>query len=518
MSQADFELTAAQAAGLARILAGASCYVFGPAGSGKSVLLRAGVGALRSGGRDVEVRRCAGKSVAVTASTGVAAINVGGETLHGFVHMGLVADKTVEELVDGIERRAAGFVARARAIDALVLDEVSMLSPDDWVRFDAVFRAARRDAQTPFGGLQVVAFGDFCQLAPVRRGPSGTRFDDETGEPLPDYCFQTGAAWRFLELVPLGDALRQGGDPVFRGLLNRMRFAECTAADAKLLNERVSSEPVQGETVLYPHRDAAAERNAEALERLPGGEARYAAATWSSLERELEGRQREAWARLNKAEEALRRDCPAPPELRLRVGAEVMLVTNLDVGGGLANGTRGVVTGFAGNDKDPAGETHEVARAGSKTAALPDGAPLPVVRFRGLGGERTVAPHVWETEVRGAGVACYAQVPLALAWALTVHKAQSLTIAPLAIAPRRFFAPGQAYVAFSRAPSLAALRLLDPVDLSKISADPHAAAYVRDIEAGGDGSGPLRAWREQRVDRHESERRRRRAGPYPKSW
>lgn len=384
------DLNTQQRAVLDAVLAGRSVFYTGCAGTGKSFLLRAIVRALPR------------RTTWVTAMTGVAALQIGGSTLHSRAGIGL-ARRAADDLVRFMKRQTR---AAWRDCVVLIIDEVSMLSRALFEKLDAIGRAVRSDAR-PFGGIQLVLCGDFHQLPPVGAGADG------------EFCFES-PMWD--AAVPhryeLTEVFRQR-DAAFVALLAEVRsgvlspdaVARLAALDRPLPDGAV--EP----TRLFPTNGRVDDLNERALGRLDGETCVYNALDYARTE--------EARALLGA--------CIAPPSLALKVGAQVMLVRNLDETH--VNGSRGVVVRF-----------HPTSS-------------MPVVRFL-RGDELMMEPQVWEVEGDdGAVVASRTQVPLRLAWAVTIHKSQGLTIDWLDVDLEGTFACGQAYVALSRARSLEGLRV-----------------------------------------------------------
>ncbi len=342
---------------------------------------------------------------AVTASTGIAAVALGGQTLHAWSGIG-VREVWGEKEFAELEKKK-DVLARLRAVQVLVVDEVSMLHPRQLDMVDAILRRLR-DFTKPFGGVQVVLAGDFFQLPPVTRA----------GEP-PAYVFESAAFAKgeFLvcylarqyrqedaALLRLLRALRAGGEKEDLKAVLRTRFRAPLETD----------EPV----VLYTHHAATEEKNAARLAALPGKARTFAA------------RARGAPALVS----FLKKTCPAPPLLSLKEGARVMCVKN-DPRGRYVNGSLGVVEGF-----DPA--------SGAPLVRLDEGALV------------WLAPEEWRIEAEDGAGTVYTQIPLRLAWAITVHKSQGMTLSALETDLSRAFAPGMGYVALSRARRLSSIRLV----------------------------------------------------------
>lgn len=425
----DLELSEEQRRVLQLLTDGHNVFLTGGGGVGKSFVIHAAVAQAKA----------QQKRVAITAPTGVAGELIGGTTLHALLGLGLAKDPVDRLLVAAL--RSNKIKNRWKAIDFLVIDEVSMLSPDLWTKVDRVARAVRQVYDKPLGGIQLLLCGDFYQLPPV----------PDAGQP-PDaatFCFDTDV-WQQCNLhtVVLTRTFRQEGDDAFAQLLHRLREGEYTAEDIDLLVGRVGAQ-LDGfahivPTRLYARRANVDKINADSLEALGEVETQvYQAGVYWELcvpkGAPLTDNRRKMMvdALKHAASEA---KSVVKSELTLKVGAQVMLLCNLDMAQGLVNGSKGVVVNFA------------MPEHGSKV--------MPVVRFSN-GVELMVQRHSWETVVEQAGTVYFKQVPLALAWALTIHKAQgvSLDCAEIQL-DDSVFERGQAYVALSRVRTLGGLRLL----------------------------------------------------------
>lgn len=468
------------------VRAGKNVFFTGSAGTGKSYLLKYLVRILRS------THGFAG--VFPTATTGVAASVLGGTTLHAFAGIG-VAEKSSAELAKRVAA-SPGATSRWRTARVLLIDEISMLDGRLFDKLDRVARHVRGCPDRPFGGLQVVLCGDFLQLAPVTVGPDGTVL----------YAFE-GKAWKtgVDECVVLRTNFRQQADPRYARFLEQFRRGVVTAeARAALADRSVATvdAPADGASARPPVKvDPEAVRlcalnnqvkgvNDSQLRRCAGRPARwFGHATGAGPSVEM-----------------LVRDVNVPPELELRVGCRVMLLTNIDVQRGLVNGACGVVRAFLRTDtlraaqrqyqtapQEPAGEDAGCSGAageamqtflqtvvaaeefdlpghddegdgcGEQTVSGGDVWLVPVVEFETLRTGRVlhaVRPHTWTNEQGDRAPASYTHLPLRLAYALSIHKSQGLTIPNLHCNLGGLFADGHAYVALSRAQTLQGLTVV----------------------------------------------------------
>lgn len=456
---------------------GANVFITGSAGCGKSALLR------------VLLKRAdaAGTRYAATASTNLAALAVGGTTLHAFA--GLRLDS--EPLADVYTRLGKGYMSRHRRLvretRVLFIDEISMTSDvlleraSDVVNWVCAKRHVVAPDARPFGGKQLVVVGDFMQLPPVRRG--GERF-----------AFQSTRVWAAaaFEVVQLRQPHRQSADVRFFAMLQRLRFGEHTPDDVAMLRSRLVAPGTDVRAVtLCPLRANVDDINRARLAQLDAAsEHMYVAETrvlpLAEIEPEVEtmaswlgvgassssssiADAKDASAAAVRARLAAidtsraTRDILSPPTLALRVGARVLLTRPL--GADLVNGSAGVVVGFASD-----------AHTGAHEA-------LPLVDFDGVR-EAYVAPATWTIENKAEGyVVEYTQVPLMLAWGITTHKSQGMTITRLAVdLGDSNFEDNQAYTAVSRTDALDHLLVLKLSERA-LRASAEARAYYRALDA-----------------------------------
>lgn len=344
------------------------------------------------------------RKVAVTASTGIAGTHIGGMTLHSWAGLGVRDSYGKKEIADIAGK--AWVANRVKSADILVIDEVSMLHVDTFSAADAVCRRVRKNA-LPFGGMQVVLCGDFFQLPPVSRDGAA------------DFIYGS-ESWTNLDLAVLylSTQFRQTDDALL-GLLTSMRGGEVTEEHGELLQSRMNAEFDKDviPTRLHTHNVNVDRVNDVELAKLQGEAKQYVMTTNGNA----------------KLVEILQSSCLAPQTLTLKIGAHVMFVKNNAIEG-YVNGTLGTVIGFDG-DK-------------------------PRVRTdRGV--EILVTPQTWATEdAGGAKIAGVTQLPLRLAWAISVHKSQGMSLKAAEMDLSRAFVEGLGYVALSRVTTLEGIRLL----------------------------------------------------------
>lgn len=476
-----------------------SCVVMGPGGCGKSHMIRF----------MAEWAEREGVEMAVTSLTGAAALVLqvpNATTLHRWAGVGL-GKQSVSETLDKI-RIKTYLTARWRKAQVLVIDEMSMMSRKLFELLDGVARAMRGNAHLPFGGLRVVAFGDFYQLAPVpdqqQRGGGYGRDEggDAAADPSGSFCFES-PVWA--QLFPpsahfqLTQMVRQTGDPEFQSVLAEIRRGECSAAAAAYLAKRVvpagglqtsssfggAAPPPPPPIKLFPKNAMVDRENHMAYARVQGEEHVYAKTQCTTLDRWMHDNSgfgaRDA-AAVRKATAEQRRNellfvqsgIPCAESLPLKVGTAVILLTNLSVEQGLANGSQGTVVRFALPGSEELNVVAMVASIESEAQVLP------VVRFTN-GVERIIAPHWWQSpSMPCVGVS---QIPLKHGYARSIHSCQGMTCdSALIDAGGDVFAPGQTYVALSRVRTGAGLWLTN-FDPTKVRAHPKVAAFYARIEA-----------------------------------
>jgi ATP-dependent DNA helicase PIF1 len=393
-------------------------FVTGRAGTGKSTLLN-------------HLSWNTSKQIVICAPTGVAALNVGGQTIHSLFRLpiGVIADHEIEQVAE--------LRKLLNTIDTLVIDEVSMVNADLLDAIDRSLRQARQKPLQPFGGVQVVLFGDPYQLAPV---PGDA---DERAYFLDQYksmWFFDAKVWddTDLRIYELNVIHRQHEDE-FKHMLNAVRHGRVTAEIAGRLNSTgARPAPTEGAITLATTNSTVTRINASALARLPG---------------------RSQTARAEISGEFGGRAYPADDSLELKIGAQVMFLRN-DAEQRWVNGSIGTVrridtTVWVEVD----GEVHSVV-------------PAIWEKYRYTYSAATKA-------LKKDIVAEFTQFPLRLAWAVTIHKSQGKSYDRAIVdLGSRSFAPGQTYVALSRITELEGLYLTRPLRPADIIVDPNVQRFM----------------------------------------
>lgn len=363
--------------------------VTGLAGTGKSVVAQ-----------KLREKYAGTRGLAVTGSTGIAAINIGGVTIHSWSGMGTAeADASTlakRILYDDKRQKQRANILGCRV---LIIDEVSMLSADFIDKLDVVCKVVRK-SNKPFGGIRMVFFGDFLQLPPVSKDPKNPA----------RYAFQS-EAWQAAEIhvATLTRTFRQA-DQGFADCLASIRTGTPSEKARAMLNARFRAcddVPEPPPVRLVTHNSTADEINQTHLRDVGGVEWTFRAEDIAEEEGDLD----------------LLKNCIAPAFLTLREGARVMLLANIDQEKGLVNGTTGWVYSLAHDS---------VGFVSDDSVSL------------------TLKAHKWTVKENEVVIASRSQIPLRLAYAITIHKSQGMTLPKVEAHLGNAFEYGQVYVALSR--------------------------------------------------------------------
>ncbi|MEN9390270.1 MAG: hypothetical protein RLZZ283_370 [Candidatus Parcubacteria bacterium] len=411
---------------------GANVYLTGEPGSGKTHTVNTYVAWLREQGVEP----------AITASTGIAATHIGGYTIHSWSGIGIKRALSKYDL-DGIAQNK-GVIERVGGARILIIDEVSMLAGRVLDMVDAVCREVRQDA-SPFGGLQVIVVGDFFQLPPVVRSERADTdiqlFDDRASV----FAFDSVAWEKMNPLICYLSEQHRQEDAEFLDFLTALRRDSIDDTHYELLRTRYTKTPADGVTQLYSHNADVDSLNDTELKKLKADEKKF----------DMEERGSK------KLIEALKRGCLSPERLVLKIGARVMFTKN-DTERKYVNGTLGVVKGFA-------------AETG-----------YPIVKTN-TGRELVVEPDEWRLDDGGKVLARIMQIPLRLAWAMTVHKSQGMSLDSAHMDLSNAFEYGQGYVALSRVRTLAGLTLAG-LNARALAVHPQIVEKDADFRAASDAA------------------------------
>ena len=498
---------------LQRVLLGISLFYTGSAGTGKSVLLRSIIKALRQKYKT---------GVAVTASTGLAACNIGGITLHSFGGIGL-GSGTVDSLVKKIRRNKKA-TKRWMETKVLIIDEVSMVDGELLDKLNEIAKKFRRN-NAPFGGIQVVACGDFYQLPPVVKK---TGLDGEINEDMEAFFSFECLAWKetIQQTIILKEVFRQKGDQVFIDMLNEMRdgrISDRTVREFQRLSRPLSCPRGIVPAELYATRYEVENANKRRLQALPGSESRYRAIDTGTLPEPQKS--------------TLLANFLAPQELSLKKDAQVMCIKNFDET--LVNGSLGTIIDFMDKDTymkafgpetgsgagvgagaepalDENGKLKDFVFNDDEFSAVTTGSltqknlseeekqkaerksklhddlkgdfkdrKFPLVKFLAPDGVNTrivlVEPEEWTVEDEdGHVLVSRTQFPLMLAWSLSIHKSQGQTLTKVKVDLKKVFETGQSYVALSRATSREGLQVLN-FNAFKVRSHPKVVKFYKSL-------------------------------------
>ncbi len=412
---------------------GRSVFLTGKAGTGKTTFLK-------------YITRTTAKRYVVLAPTGVAAINAGGSTIHSFFQLPLcpylpdvkelVTEYQMPERYRSLRRERARII---RTLDLLIIDEISMVRADLLDAVDMTLRRYRR-SEKPFGGVQLLMIGDAQQLSPVVK--ESERYYMEKVYPSP-YFFHSKALSRLSYVtIELQKVYRQR-DPDFVDILNAVRDNRLSLPLLEKLNARVgariSSDDDGAEPIrLTTHNAQADEVNMRKMDELPDAPMQFVA--------EIEG-------------EFPENSYPAEEVLTLKPGAQVMFLRN-DSEGQYYNGKLGRI---------------EDVFEGMVTVSDEDGMLINVVPVEWENSQYSLDDNTGE--IRQSVVGVFRQLPLRVAWAITIHKSQGLTFDKVIIDAASAFAFGQVYVALSRCRSLGGISLCTPLSTTAIYSDQHVSEF-----------------------------------------
>lgn len=400
---------------------GKNVFLTGSAGTGKTACIKMFIKVYKQN-----------KIMGITSTTGISALLFGGSTIHSYLGVGL-GTSSVESMYKKLCSRPH-FRNRWKNMEVLIIDEISMLSPVLFDKLEALARRVRRNEE-PFGGIQLILSGDFCQLPCVNSDK---------------FCFEA-ESWSkcVTNIIYLTEIIRQK-DVEWQNCLNNIRLGLLPKQTKKLLKSRINKELHNDygikPTKLFSTNYSVDYENNKELDVLAVNDPDF-------YEYNMEIRVHNGIKNKDCVIEKYKKSCNASENLQLCVGAQVMLLWNYDTEGGLVNGSRGVVTGFIGD--------------------------IPMVKFMN-GREILIDYHIWETEENNQKILSVIQIPLKLAYALTIHKSQGCSLDYVEIDLSDAFAPGQAYVALSRVRNIEGLNIIN-IDFDKIRADEKAVDFYQKI-------------------------------------
>lgn len=392
---------------------GRSIFFTGSAGTGKSLLLKHIIKALPS------------STTFITGTTGLAGCLLGGTTINAFAGIGK-GDGDIDAMLRSASRGDALF--RWRQAKVLIIDEISMMDGALFDKLESISRAIRQ-SKDAFGGIQLVLAGDYHQLPPVSRNSATRKF-----------CFEAHSWGSCVQnSIELKTVFRQS-DSDFIDILGRIRAGTVAQHEIpQLLGQCFRPLNVDDgilPTQLFTHRADVEALNLRELESLKGDMVTYSAHD-SGDSALLDG------------------SCPAPRKLQLKIGAQVMLTRNISSRQGLVNGARGIV--------------EKISSSG-----------LPYVRFASSQSDIECIPierEKWSISSGGVVIAQRSQLPLTLAWGITVHKSQGMSLDRVEISLEKAFECGMAYVALSRSKSMDGLRIKGSISRQSLQADTKVLSF-----------------------------------------
>ncbi len=406
---------------------GENLFITGHAGTGKSYILNK--------------LKEKFKKMVLTSTTGIAAVNIKGQTIHSFCGIG-ACKKPVEMIIDELFSKKVSIKNKIKKCKILALDEVSMLNVKTLEYIDAVFKAVK-ESTAPFGGIQVIFIGDFFQLPPV-----------EKDEPERKYCFES-PIWSELGLknIVLKKSYRQKEENFIEALAH-MRTNSLTQADIELFNSRNLPDENTIPNMLHIF---STNEEADAYNKAKFDSIENPLVEFVSDDGVLRGNDY-IYNNFNETEgkilEIFNRNCKFNKELKFKLGAKVMLLSNLDFSSGLINGSIGTIKSF-------------------------NNSSITVLFDNGV--ERDITRETFEYFYNDKPVAQRRQYPLKLAYAITIHKSQGMTLDELFIDCKRIFEKGQAYVAMSRVKNLDGLYLANFTP-DRVSADPKVVEFYKNLK------------------------------------
>lgn len=404
---------------------GENLFITGHAGTGKSYILNK--------------LKEKFKKMTITSTTGIAAVNVKGQTIHSFCGIG-ACKKPIELIIEELSTKKVSIRNKIKKCKILAVDEVSMLNIKTLEYADAVFKAVKESTE-PFGGVQVIFIGDFFQLPPVEK--------DEIER---KYCFESDI-WQKLNLknIILNKSYRQQ-EKEFIEALSHMRTNSLNESDIALFNSRnVENKEDSNMLHIFSTNEEADAYNKAKFDSIDSpiedflsddGVLRgddYIYNNFSETE--------------NKILEIFNKNCRFDKELRFKLGAKVMLLSNLDFATGLINGSIGTIKAFLDN-------------------------AITVLFDNGV--EKDIKREAFEYFYNDKPIAQRRQYPLKLAYAITIHKSQGMTLDKLFIDCKRIFEKGQAYVAMSRVKTLDGLYLANFTP-DRVSADSKVVEFYNSL-------------------------------------
>lgn len=422
-------LNTKQQLAVAQTMNGDNILLTGPAGTGKSFTIK----------YIIELLKANNKNVGLTATTGTAAFIIGGQTIHSFMGMGIGEESTADIFIK--IKKKAGIYRTLVELDVLIIDEVSMLDAALLEKISSILCYVKSHSlkdtgllNKPFGGIQVIFIGDFCQLAPVKGF----------------YCFLS-KLWieANIKVIMLDELVRQNDDLLFQQILQIIRKGKCTDNILKVLNalKDTQFEDEIIPTKLYPKNVNVDKINEIEIEKLK--QAGNKTIIYKAIAGGSSSSSGAFAGTINKY------------DVELVENSQVIITRNIDITGGLVNGTRGIVKHLHKDFviiKDTQGNNHSIVYYKDI--------------LEGSSGKKSA---------KAADKSHILHMPLKVSYALSIHKSQGMTIDAMEIdLGDNIFTCGQGYTALSRAKSLRSIRVID-VSNQSFKINPFVKAFYNNI-------------------------------------
>lgn len=420
---------------------GESLLILGAGGCGKSEMVK-----------EFYKSKDLDKNMYITSTTGVSAYSIGGITINSFMGIG-TGDAPIDVILKRL-RYKMSIKNRIKITDILVIDEVSMMSAELFEKINIICKTLRKSMR-PFGGIQIILTGDLSQICPVfNRNMFGEDQEQDKRLIIESDEFNKIFNKKNKNIINLVTNFRQKSDPTFINLLMRIRKGEHTENDISILKSRLHIKPKESEVPIHlvSSNKSANIINVSNLSKIKEPVYNYTSIyTDSGNDKDIND--------LLVKELKTQFVQKGIETLELKKGARVMLIKNMDVSLGLVNGSIGTIDSFITNENDM---------------------KYPVVLFDKISEKQTILPVSWELELNDCKASA-TQIPLMLAYAVTINKAQGLSLDSAVLDLSECFADGQVFVALSRVRSLEGI-YLKSFNPDKIKVNEKMNNFLKDLK------------------------------------